>query len=88
MLSHINQTRIETLVNDGILKELKVNSLPTCESYLEAKMTKKSFPLKGHWANNLLELVHLDVCGPFNINARGDYEHFFIDDYSRYGYAY
>ena len=43
-LGHINQTRIERLVNDGPLKELKVTLLPTCESCLEGKMTKKSFP--------------------------------------------
>ena len=32
----------------------------------------------------------MDVCGPFNVQARGGYEYFvtFIDDCSRYGYAY
>ena len=29
-LGHINQTRIERLVNDGPLKELRVTPLPTC----------------------------------------------------------
>ena len=37
-----------------------------------------------------LQLVHSDVCGPLNVQARGGYEYFvtFIDDYSRYGYVY
>ena len=47
-LGHINQTRIERLVKDGPLKELKGTPLPTCKSCLEGKMTKRSFPLKGH----------------------------------------
>ena len=49
------------LVNDGPLKELKVTPLLTCESCLLGKMTKRSFPSKGHQANDLLELVHSDV---------------------------
>ena len=78
------------LVKDGPLKELRVTPFPTCESCLEGKMTKRSFPLKGHQANDLLELVYSDVCSPFNVQARGGYEYFFtfIDDCSRYGYAY
>ena len=64
-LGHINQTRIERLVNDGLLKELRVTPLRTCESCLEGKMTKRSFPSKGHRANDLLELIHSDICGSF-----------------------
>ena len=64
-LGHINQTMIEMLVNDGPLKELKVTPLSTCKSCLEGKMTKRSFPSKGHRANDLLELIHSDICGPF-----------------------
>ena len=53
-------------------------------------MAKRSFASKGHCANDLLELIHQDVCGPFNVHARGGCEYFFtfIDDYSRYGYVY
>ena len=57
------------LVNEGPLKELMVAPLPISESCLEGKMTKSSFPLKEHRANDLLELIHLDVCGPFNVQA-------------------
>ena len=53
-------------------------------------MTKRSFPSKRHWANDLIELVHLDIYGPFNVHAREGYEYFvtFINDCSSYGYAY
>ena len=47
-LGHINQTMIERLVNDEPLRELRVTPLPTCESCLEGKMTKRFFPSKGH----------------------------------------
>ena len=89
-LGHINLNRIERLVKDGPLKELKVSSLPVCESCLDSKMTEKPFMTKGQRAKEPFELVHLGVCGPMNTQARGGYEYFvtFIDDYSRYGYVY
>ncbi|KAH9734849.1 Integrase catalytic domain-containing protein [Citrus sinensis] len=53
-------------------------------------MTKRPFLAKGVRATVPLELVHTDVCGPINVQARGGYEYFitFTDDYSRYGYVY
>ena len=41
-------------------------------------------------ADDLLGLIHSDVCGPISYIARGGYQYFitFIDDYSRYGYLY
>lgn len=64
--------------------------LPTCELCLEGKMTKRSIPSKGHRVNDLLELVHIDICGLFNVQARRGYEYFvtFIYNLSRYGYVY
>ena len=54
------------------------------------KMTKT--PLSGTMerATDLLEIIHTDVCGPMNIEARGGYRYFptFTDDLSRYGYIY
>ena len=53
-------------------------------------MTKRPFSAKGNRAKEPLELVHSNVCGPINVQARGGYEYFvtFIDDYSRYGHTY
>ena len=89
-LGHINLDRIERLSKDGPLRELTVGTLPVCESCLEGKMTKRPFSGKGQRAKEPLELVHSDVCGPLNTQARGGYEYFvtFIDDYSRFGYVY
>ena len=49
-LGHISLDRINRLVKDGPLKELKVGNLPVCESCLEGKMTKRSFSGKGYRA--------------------------------------
>ncbi|RVW52634.1 Retrovirus-related Pol polyprotein from transposon TNT 1-94 [Vitis vinifera] len=87
---YVDNGRIERLAKDGPLKELKVGTLPVCESCLEGKMTKRPFSAKGERAKVPLEIIHTDVCGPLNVKARGGYEYFvtFIDDYSRYGYVY
>ncbi|KAL8120252.1 hypothetical protein AgCh_017415 [Apium graveolens] len=89
-LGHINLRRIQRLVVDEPLSSLAVEPFPVCESCLEGKMTNRPFKAKGNRAKQLLELVHSDLCGPMNIQARGGYEYFvtFIDDYSRYGYVY
>ena len=41
-------------------------------------------------ANELLGLIHTNVCKPFSIIARGGYSYFiiFTNDFSRYGYVY
>ncbi|KAK1571102.1 hypothetical protein Q3G72_011942 [Acer saccharum] len=81
---------IKRLVCDGPSSDLKVDDLPTCESCLEGKMTKRTFSAKGARATECLGLIHTDVCGPMSIQARGGYEYFitFTDDYSRFGYVY
>ena len=89
-LGRINLNRIKRLVSDGPLSDLKVDDLPTCESCLEGKMTKRLFTTKGTRATECLGLIHSDVCGPMSIQARGGYEYFitFTDDHSRFGYVY
>ena len=54
------------------------------------KMTKTPFFRKMEQANDLLEIIHRDVCGPISIEARGGYRYFltFPDDLSRYEYIY
>ena len=74
-LGHINLNNINRLVKDGILDNLVIEPMSICESCIESKMTKRPFSLKGNRSNNLLELVHTDVCGPINIRSHGDYEH-------------
>ncbi|KAL0420539.1 UNVERIFIED_CONTAM: Retrovirus-related Pol polyprotein from transposon TNT 1-94 [Sesamum latifolium] len=53
-------------------------------------MTKKPFVGQSTLASGLLDLIHSDVCGSLNTQARGGFSYFitFIDDHSRYGYVY
>ena len=89
-LGHINPNRIHGLVKSGILNSLAFEPIPMCEPCLEGKMTKRPFKAKGYRATKLLELVHINVCGPMRVQAKGGYEYFvtFTDDYSRYGFVY
>ena len=61
-----------------------------CEPCLMGKMTKTPFSGPMERATDLLEIIHTDVCGPMNIEARSRYHYFltFTDDLSRYGYIY
>ncbi|KAL0462916.1 UNVERIFIED_CONTAM: Retrovirus-related Pol polyprotein from transposon TNT 1-94 [Sesamum latifolium] len=89
-LGHISKDRIRKLVDSNSLEIDGLYHLPTCESCLKGKMTKKRFVGQSTITNSLLDLVHTDVCGPLNTPARGGFSYFisFIDDHSRYGYVY
>ena len=54
------------------------------------KMTKTPFSGTMERATDLLEIIHIDVCDPMSIKARGKYHYFltFTGDLSRYGYIY
>ena len=54
------------------------------------KMTKTPFFRTMERANDLLEIIHTDVCGPVSVDARDGYRYFliFTDDLSRYEYIY
>ncbi|KAK2417007.1 secreted RxLR effector protein [Trifolium repens] len=89
-LGHINERRISKLHKDGLLESFDYESYDTCRSCLIGKMTKAPFKGIGERANDLLALIHTDVCGPLNIPARGGFTYFitFTDDFSRYGYVH
>ena len=54
------------------------------------EMTKTPFSGTMEQANNLLEIIHTDVCGPMSVEARGGHRYFLTFTYglSRYGYIY
>ena len=89
-MGHANEKHISQLPRDGLLDSFDFESFDTCESCLLGKMTKSPFIYKGERANELLGLIHIDVCGPFSTSARGGYLYFiiFTDDFSRYGFLY
>jgi transposase InsO family protein len=89
-LGHIGVKRMKKLHADGRLESLDYESFDTCEPCLMGKMTKTPFSGTMERANDLLEIIHTDVCGLMSVEARGGYRYFltFTDDLSRYGYIY
>ncbi|KAL0387629.1 UNVERIFIED_CONTAM: Retrovirus-related Pol polyprotein from transposon TNT 1-94, partial [Sesamum radiatum] len=90
LLGHISQDRMKRLVDSKSLEIDNLDNLPACESCSKGKMTKKPFVGQSKLADGLLDLIHTDVCGPLNTQARGGLSYFltFTDDHSRYGYVY
>lgn len=62
-----------------------------CETCLEGKLTRKPFPsVVDKKSKNILDLVHTDLCGPFdNVTPSGNrYLMSLIDDHSRFTVVY
>ena len=70
---------------DGLLESLDYESVDAFEPCLMGKMTKTPFSGITEQATDLLEIIHTDVCGPMNVEARGGYRYYltFIDDLSK-----
>ena len=89
-LEHVNEKCIKKLNKHGLLNLFDFESYEVCESCFLVKMTNLPFTRHGERANDLFELIHLDVGGPMCTSAKGGYEYFinFKDDLSRYEYIY
>ncbi|GJS06364.1 retrotransposon protein, putative, ty1-copia subclass [Tanacetum coccineum] len=87
---HINKKRIAKLQHDGLLKSMDDESLDVCVSCISGKMARKPFTHASERADDLLGLIHNDVCGLFRTTSRegANYYVTFTDDFSRYGYVY
>ena len=68
----------------GLPKLKKLENI-MCKQCQRGKMTKSSFKRKTYTSNEVLELVHTDLCGPIEVQIyKGDkYIMLFVDDYSR-----
>jgi hypothetical protein len=70
-----------------VLKEME----DKCTDCLSGKQHRESIPKQANWrANQKLELIHSDVCGPINLKSNGGNRYFitFTDDYSRKTWVY
>ena len=67
------------------LQKLKKPDNAMCKQYQLEKMTKSSFKRKTYSFDNILELVHTDLCGPINVQSYCGDKYFilFVNDYSR-----
>ena len=88
-LGHIARERMERLIKNQILHDLDftdLNIYVNCIKEKQTKHTKKGATI----STQLLEIMHIDTCGPFDVNffEKGRYFITFIDDYSHYNYVY
>lgn len=71
-------------------KSLKMLNLPyssdVCSSCIEGKATRLPFKRNHNKSTHIGQLIHSDVCGPFNPETHDGYKYFqvIIDDYSHF----
>ena len=69
---------------------LKNEEVPFCEPCIEGKQHRLPFLKEARQAEELLEVVHSDVCSPMSQNLFSSTRYFvtFIDDKSRHSIIY
>jgi hypothetical protein len=67
------------------LPEFGVEHRGVCRGCALGKNAKVAFPSSDSRSKGILDLVHLDVCGPMLVPSSSGYLYYvtFIDDYSR-----
>ena len=88
-LGHISNERLQRLVKNEILPNLEFTDIGLCVDCIKGKQTKHN--KKGATrSNHLLEIIHTDICGPFDAPSFSGEKYFttFINDFSRYGCVY
>ena len=89
-LGHVNNRSIYRMVNLNLLPKFDVNIHNKCEICTESKFARQSFKSVQERSNELLSLIHSDLCDFKAIPSRGGKNYFitFIDDCSKYCYVY
>ncbi|GJV32543.1 retrovirus-related pol polyprotein from transposon TNT 1-94 [Tanacetum coccineum] len=88
-LGHISKDILQRLVKNKILPNLDFTDFGLCVECIKAKQTKRS--KKGATrSSDLLEIIHTDICGPFDTPSFTGQKYVItlIDDFSRYWYVY
>ena len=89
-LGHVNNRSIYRMVNLNLLPKFDVNIHNKCGVCTESKFARQSFKSVQERSNELLSLIHSDLCDFKAIPSRGGKNYFitFIDDCSKYCYVY
>ena len=77
------------MIKKSILSPLEFSDLEQCIDCIKGKYVKK-IKKDAKQSIGILEIIHIDICGPFPMKSVNGYDSFitFIDDYSHYGYIY
>ncbi|GJT95598.1 retrotransposon protein, putative, ty1-copia subclass [Tanacetum coccineum] len=89
-LGDISKKQIKKLQHGGIFKSTDLESFDKCISCLSGKMARKPYSHQVEKANDLLGLIHTDICGLFRTVSRQRASYFvtFTDNFIHYGYVY
>ncbi|GKA70191.1 retrotransposon protein, putative, ty1-copia subclass, partial [Tanacetum coccineum] len=69
-LGHINKKRIKKLQHDELLESIDDESFDVCVSCISRKMARNPFTHASERVDDLLGIIHSDVCGPFRTMSR------------------
>ena len=78
------------LVKKEILPQLDFDDWSICVECIKGKQTSHISKFPATRSIEPLQLIHTDICGPFDVPTWSGEKYFvtFIDDFSRYGYVY
>jgi hypothetical protein len=78
------------LIKDDILHPLDFSNSDYCIDCIKEKYTKQVKKGEAKRSAGILEIIHMDICGPFSVKSVDGFDSFitFIDYFSRYGYIY
>jgi hypothetical protein len=89
-LGHILRGRMECLIQEEILTPLDFSDLDHCVDCIKGKYVNHIKKSEATRSSGVLEIIHTNICGPFNIKSVDGFNSFitFTDDFSRYGFIY
>lgn len=91
---HRDVDAVDRMIREKLGRDMKVTECDkqeVCETCLEGKLARKPFPsVVDRKAKKILDIVHTDLCGPFNNVTPSGNRYFMslIDDYSRFAVIY
>lgn len=93
-LAHVHVDGIRHMCRHNVVEGMNVDmrkDVTRCEACVYGKSTRAPIPQQGGArAENVLDLVHTDVCGPFPEESLGGSKYFvsFVDDHSRFAWIF
>lgn len=89
-LGHVNDDYLKKLKQSDTIQFSDENCCDKCDVCLKGKQTRLPFSCNGTRANDILEIVHADLCGPMEEVSLGGarYVMVLVDDFSRKVFVY
>lgn len=86
---HLNEKDLKNLIRHQKVEGINIKAeeeLPVCETCIKGKQTQKSYAKSETKSEEILDLIHTDVCGPMRVESLAGSRYFvtFIDDKSKW----